>query len=101
MFLRRSIVASCAVAICLLAVGGPAGAAPVAFPVGAKLDASCTGTHDGSKDVKTLAPLPGAGAFTPYRVLETGQLLVPSEFRLHHGPALKTRHLAASGTMVV
>ncbi len=98
---RRTVVTACAAVLGLLSVSGPASATPVAFPNGAKLEAECTEGDLAHKDIKTLLPLPGPGAFTPYRVVETGQLLVPSEFRLHVGPALKTRHVAASGTMVV
>ena len=103
---RRTVLA----AVCLLLgatmSSGPAAAAPVTFVPGTPLRASCDGDHpeidpDNFEHEWTLVPLPGRGAFSPYLVVETGQRLVPSEFRILVGPMpAKTRHDTRSGTWI-
>ncbi len=86
---RRLTATLCAGAAVTLLGTGSAAAAPLAFSPGQPLEASCSEPHG----LTTLVPVPGSGAFTPYR-LPIGQLLVPTEFRLTSaGPGLKTRHL--------
>ncbi len=97
MSVRRSwLAAACALAAGTV-VGAPALAAPLDFAPGQKFEASCSDPIR----TTTLTPLPGDGAFTPYR-LGTGQLLVPTEFRLTSAdPGLKARHLLVEGDDLV
>ncbi|MDX6326791.1 MAG: hypothetical protein QOK15_3145 [Nocardioidaceae bacterium] len=87
---RRGVTVSVAALLLGAWTAGPASAAPIDFPAGAKYDANCDGVP------LTAEPVRGDGDFTPYRMIDPKQrrLLVPTSITLvSSDPGLKARHL--------